>query len=371
MPAIAIIVVLFVMGGMGRGCGSIFGGSDGAGGFSSSDTSDGFFSVDNYNPYQAGSTYQIDDSLGAGNGNEKWTVLMYLCGSDLESASKRMGGGQATNNLVELTKTNLGQNVTYVIETGGARAWQNNVVSPRYLSRYTVEDGKLALRDQQPSASMAKESTFADFLQWGTTTYPADHYMVIVWDHGGGSITGVCQDDLYPYDSSGQADSLTLPEMRDAMQKAGVTFDVVGCDTCLMATVETAQILSPYAKYMVASEESEPGSGWDYVAWPNWLAAHPGTSGKDLGTVICQTYYNKCAAYRQSGMATLSVIDLSKVGKVSQAFEDASDNIALSTVDSLSLRRLKQGAGKAESFGESGFYSMNMVDLADFMSKTG
>ncbi len=371
VPAIAIIVMLFVMGGMGRGCGSIFGGSDGAGGFSSSDTSGGFFSVDNYNPYQAGSTYQIDDSLGAGNGNEKWTVLMYLCGSDLESASKRMGGGQATNSLVELTKTNLGQNVTYVIETGGARAWQNNVVSPRYLSRYTVEDGKLALRDQQPSASMAKESTFADFLQWGTTTYPADHYMVIIWDHGGGSITGVCQDDLYPYDSSGQADSLTLPEMRDAMQKAGVTFDVVGFDTCLMATVETAQILSPYAKYMVASEESEPGSGWDYVAWPNWLAAHPGTSGKDLGTVICQTYYNKCAAYRQSGMATLSVIDLSKVGKVSQAFEDASDNIALSTVDSLSLRRLKQGAGKAESFGESGFYSMNMVDLADFMSKTG
>ena len=330
----------------------------------------GFFDTSNYNPYQNASTYQIDSNLGAGDATETWTVLMYVCGSDLESTPARMGGGQATNNLVELTRANLGENVTFALQTGGARSWQNDVISPRYLSRFTVERGKLAVRDQLPSASMAKSSTFADFLKWGVTTYPADHYMVVVWDHGGGSISGVCQDELYPYDAKGGSDSLTLPEMRDAMQSAGVTFDVVGFDTCLMASVETAQILSPYAHYMIASEESEPGSGWDYTAWPNWLAAHPGTSSEDLGTIICQTYYNKCAAYRQSGMATLSVIDLSKIGKVSQAFENASDDIALATVDPRDLRKLRQGAGRAESFGESGAYSMNMVDLADLMSKT-
>ena len=324
-----------------------------------------------YDNSQSVSAYQIDNSLGQGNPNETWTVLMYLCGSDLESTPARQGGGQATNNLVELSKANLGQNVTYIVQTGGAKAWQNNVISPRYLSRYAIQNGKMALLDQQPSASMAAQSTFADFLKWGTTNYPADHYMVVIWDHGGGSITGVCQDDIYPYDSKGNADSLTLPEMRDAMKSVGAKFDVIGFDTCLMATVETAQILSPYGNYMVASEESEPGAGWDYTSWPNWLAAHPGTSGKDLGTVICQTYYNKCGTYRQQGMATLSVIDLAKVGTVSKAFENASDDIAFSTIDNSKLRRLQQGAKSAESFGETGFYRMNMVDLADLMSKTG
>ena len=239
-----------------------------------------------YDSSQYTSAYQIDPNLGQGNPNETWTVLMYLCGSDLESTPTQRGGGQATKNLVELTKANLGQNVKFVVEAGGAKAWQNNVINPRYLSRYTIEDGKMALQDTQPSASMAAESTFADFLKWGTSNFPADHYMLVIWDHGGGSITGVCQDDIYPYDSRGQADSLTLPEMRDAMKKSGAKFDVIGFDTCLMATVETAQILSPYAGYMVASEESEPGAGWDYESWPSWLAAHPGTPGEDLGTVI-------------------------------------------------------------------------------------
>ena len=316
------------------------------------------------------SAYQVDSSLGKGDGTDTWTVLMYLCGSDLESTSTRQGGGQATKNLVELTKANLGQNVRFVIETGGAKKWQNNVVSSRVLGRYTIDEGKMSLVDQQPSASMAEEATLADFLKWGVANYPADHYMVVIWDHGGGSITGVCQDELYPYTKRGVADSLTLSEMRDAFKKSGTTFEVVGFDTCLMATLETAQILSPYAKYMVASEESEPGSGWDYTQWPSWLAAHPGTSGADLGSVICTTYYDKCASYRQQNMATLSCIDLGKIGKVSEAFEEASDDIARASIDGVSLRRLQQGAKSAESFGETGFYKMNMVDLGDLMNKT-
>ena len=382
-----VLVAFLGVGGMGHGChsmnlsdggttfdtSSVFetgttgnaGGNGGLGGLAS------LFGTDTHGTAQtAPSSYQIDNSLGAGDVSKTWTVLMYLCGSDLESTSVRMGGGQATSNLVEITKANLGENVNFVVETGGARTWQNNAISPRYLGRYTIEGGKLALREQLPSASMAKADTFADFLKWGVSNFPADHYMVVVWDHGGGSLTGVCQDDLYPNDGRGNSDSLTLVEMNKALQQVGTTFDVIGFDTCLMATLETAQVLAPYAKYMIASEESEPGSGWDYTSWVNWLASHPGTDGADLGQVVCQTYYNKCARYRQSGMATLSVIDLSKVGKLGTAFENASDDIARATIDPTSLRRLQQGARSAESFGDSGFTTFNMVDLADLMGKT-
>ena len=315
-------------------------------------------------------SYQVGEGLGTGNAAETWTVLMYLCGSDLESTNTRLGGGQATNNLIELTKANLGANVNYVIETGGAKKWQNNVVDPRYLNRFVVDQGALALVDRQASASMADQATFADFLNWGVKTYPADHYMVVVWDHGGGTITGVCQDDLYPRDKKGQTDSLTVAEMRDALKSVGTKFDVIGFDTCLMATVETADALSPYADYLVASEESEPGSGWDYTTWPAWLGEHTGTSGADLGTVICQSYYNKCKAYGQSGMATLSVIDMAKMPALSKAFMNVSDDIARATVDPTSLRRLSKGARSTQSYGADGLYSMNMVDLGDLMNKT-
>ena len=360
LPIVIAFVALLLFGGMGGSCmssqGDIFGGSGGG------STSNGTASTNG--------TYTISQNLGTGNANDTWTVLMYVCGSDLESTSTRMGGGLATGNLVELTQAKLGNNVNYVIETGGAKRWQNDVVNPRYLERYVMENGYMTQKDRVPSASMAESSTLADFLKWGVSNYPAEHYMLVFWDHGGGSITGVCLDDLYPKTRDGASDSLTLTEIRDALKSCGTKFDVVGFDTCLMATLETAEMLEPYADYMIASEESEPGTGWDYTQWPTWLGSHPGTSGADLGTVVCETYYNKCASVRAANTATLSTIDLSKIPAVSKAFMNVSDDIALATVDSSSLRKLYQGAGKAESYGNDGMFSMNMVDLGDLMTKT-
>ena len=83
---------------------------------------------------------------------------------------------------------------------------------------------------------------------------------VILWDHGGGSISGVCFDEI-------SDDSLSLREidtgLLSTMKNAGMTdtFEFIGFDACLMSTVETANVLASYSDYMIASEESEPGSG--------------------------------------------------------------------------------------------------------------
>ncbi len=47
----------------------------------------------------------------------------------------------------------------------------------------------------------------AAFLEFCSTNYPADHTMVLFWNHGGGSVSGVAFDELFNYDS------LTLVEM--------------------------------------------------------------------------------------------------------------------------------------------------------------
>lgn len=191
---------------------------------------------------------------------ETWAVYWYLCGSDLESQY-----GCATEDLSEMLEVSLPENVTVVVETGGATEWQNETVDPSCLERYVYQDEELSFVDSVPSASMGEASTLADFLDFCSTNYPADHTAVIFWDHGSGSASGVSFDEIYDYDS------LTLDEIYNAfasvyeLSEENPPLDLVGFDACLMATVDTASMLSDVASYMVASEETEPGNGWYYT----------------------------------------------------------------------------------------------------------
>ena len=193
----------------------------------------------------------------SGDPNQTWAVYWYLCGSDLESEY-----GAATDDLNEMLEVTLPPNVTVVVETGGAWMWMNELVDENHLQRYVYKGDELELVDQQPQGNMGSSRTFTDFLRFCKDNYPADRTMVVLWDHGGGSVTGVSFDENYDYDS------LTLSEMRESFQNVyplseqNPPIDVIGFDTCLMATVDTAAVFRDVAEIMVASEEFEPGCGW-------------------------------------------------------------------------------------------------------------
>lgn len=63
-----------------------------------------------------------------------WAIYWYLCGSDLES-----NGGFATSDLMEMMEVALPENVRVIIQTGGAKTWQNNVVDADILQRYVYD----------------------------------------------------------------------------------------------------------------------------------------------------------------------------------------------------------------------------------------
>nr|MCR5031459.1 Clostripain family protein [Lachnospiraceae bacterium] len=181
-----------------------------------------------------------------------WTIFVYLCGTDLES-----GSAMATYDLEEMLSADSSDNVRYVIQTGGTEMWYNDQVDSRVIQRFVLQDGNMELVDEQTLEGLGLSSTLADFLTWGTAAYPSEHSGLVFWDHGGGSITGVCFDELADYDS------LSLMEIDQALysvsQTMGDKFDFIGFDACLMGTVETAAILATYADYMYGSEETEPG----------------------------------------------------------------------------------------------------------------
>lgn len=300
-------------------------------------------------------------TTGSGKAKAKWTVLVYMCGTDLESVN-----GAATDNLVELGDVKYSNDVNFIIQTGGTSAWKNKLIDPSCLQRYKSDDSGLTLLDEQKLASMGDPDTLSAYLSWGVKSYPADKYMVLFWNHGGGSVAGVEFDELF------DSDSLTLPELDDAFKEVGQKFEVVGFDTCLMSSLENASTLSPYAKYMVASEEYEPGGGWDYTAWTQFLMDTPKSGGAALGKVICDTYYNKCKENAEEAMTTMSVVDLKKIPALEKAFDAMSAEMTNITSDITTLQAYVKGAVRAENFGgntdEEGY--TNMVDLGDLTINT-
>lgn len=291
----------------------------------------------------------------------QWTIMLYLCGTDLES-----DGGYASINLEEICNAEIPDNVNFLIETGGTNYWYWNGIDTDVLERYKVEDGSLELVDRQPSASMGEVSTLVEFVSWGVLDYPAEHYALIFWDHGGGNVDGVCYDQLYGNDN------LNLPELAYAMRQMPVHLDLIGFDACLMASLECAKTLQDGGSYMVASEETEPGYGWDYTAILDSLAMDPSMDGEELGRIICDTFLEKCELYGISDTATLSVLDLSKVGAIDEAFDTYASSMAFATQDMQTFGNVAGEAERAESFGgntpEEGY--CNMVDLVDMVENT-
>ena len=299
-------------------------------------------------------TREINSPMGE---EGTWTVFVYMCGSDLESTI-----GAASKDIAEMLSASSSDKVKFVIETGGASQWVSDISSD-YIQRYEISGGKLNLVGQLPKANMGESSTLSDFLDWGISNYPAGNMGLILWDHGSGSINGVCNDENYDFDS------LYIKELDNALygvyDKMTEPFEFIGFDACLMATSETAAILSTHAKYMVASQETEPGTGWDYKAIGDYLASTPKADGAELGKEICDSFYNSCSPY-SAPSATLSVIDLSKMDTFLKGFDIFSKDIEQVTSDQAAYYNFYLNSWFDDRFGtyeaKRGIYT-NSIDL--------
>lgn len=247
------------------------------------------------------------------------TVLVYMLGSDLES-----GSSQATLNLQEALNATGHPQVRLLITTGGAEKVDPKglVSSWKTVKRFELVDGRLNELQDLGVQNMDESATLQEFLTWGCSTAPAERYMLMMWDHGGGYY-GFGSDENFPASPG----IMRMPSMVAALngfQKAsGITLDYIGFDACLMATVEVAHVLQPYARFLGASQELEPGSGWDWQANTQALSNQPGIAIPDFGRASAEAFVAK--QVRASGehpirkiagladYVTFSIIDLAKV----------------------------------------------------------
>jgi len=236
-----------------------------------------------------------------------YTIMIYMNGSDLESDF-----GLATDDLAELIDSGLrSQNANILILTGGTKEWQNNAIPSYECVLWEFTDGKINELKSMGDVSMGNPTTLRDFLTFSMGNYPAAKYGLIMWDHGGGSIVG------FGHDENWKDDALTLLDMKQAFEEAGLSrnkLEFIGFDACLMATVEMAIIAADFAHVMIASEDLEPGEGWDY-RFLSVLNESPRMSGIELGKVIVDSFMDYFGP-NSDEILTLSVVDLSKVQPV-------------------------------------------------------
>jgi hypothetical protein len=236
-----------------------------------------------------------------------YTIMIYMNGSDLESDF-----GAATDDLVEMLDSGLeARNANVIIITGGTKRWMNDAIPAGECVIWELINGHLYEVKSLGNVNMGNPATLRDFIRFGLDNFPAEKFGLILWDHGGGSIAGFGHDEKF---ANG---TLTLLDMDRAFRESGLDkhkLEFLGFDACLMATVEMAAIASRYAKVMIASEDLEPGDGWDYT-FLGVLNHHPRIDGFGLGKVIVDTFMDFFGE-NSDEILTLSVIDLSRVQPV-------------------------------------------------------
>ena len=292
----------------------------------------------------------------------KLTLMIYICGSNLES----MGGSASLDIQEMLDNRPDGDDVSVLLMTGGSNHWDNGFRADQITIH---EIGSRGIRTVWPSAgetgscrNMGDPKTLRFFLEYGAKQYPADDYALILWDHGGGPLTGICWDETQGMDQ------LSISEVTEALSSCiGITkLAWIGFDACLMGTVEVACALAPYARYMIASQETEPASGWSY-SFLKGLAEDG--NGAETGRRIIDAYFDTADA--DAGSLTLSCVDLSRMAALSQSldtfFAPLAENLSRETFPEFSAVRMNTA-----DFGDSGLRdyesSYDLVDLSSLVS---
>jgi hypothetical protein len=184
-------------------------------------------------------------------------------------------------------------------------------------------DGTTELVEELGDVDSSDPQTLADFVAQGIEDLPADHYALIISDHGG-QWNGIGQDE------SAGGGLLTLPDLVDGisagLEQADVDkLDLLGFDACLMAGYEVATTMAPLADRMVASQESEPGHGWDYHALD---AAAAGGTVDELGSAIIDGFESQSVEAGDVDSVTLSLLDLTKMDALDEALSGFGSAIA-------------------------------------------
>ena len=298
---------------------------------------------------------------------DTWLFYWYLVGSNLESE-----GGAASADLQELLNAKLSKDVKVYIQTGGAKEWANRQVKASKSQRFLVDSDGLHEIYSGRAVDMGATESFRDFIEFGKKNFRADHRVLIFWDHGSGPTGGVGYDEQHNFNFlSFNKINKALTDVYGGPKKV---FDIIGFDACLMSSVDSLFFTSLWGDYMVASQELEPGNGWEYTGFMSDLSRNTSMSPRKLGELIVDSYYRGCEEAGSEEAATLALTDARHSAAFLGSLQELGGSMIMDlteaeTQDELvsSLTRIDRKADSAERFGDSSD-SSEVIDVGQFIS---
>ena len=266
-------------------------------------------------------------SCGGGGGSSKpstpstpkpsiksWSVIVYMDGDNSLSA-------ETEDDLLEMEEAGSSNEINIVAQV-------DTKTDP--VKRYFIERDNAKLIQNLGELDMSDPKTLSDFVVWAIKNYPAEHYLLVLWNHGGGFkyksvlfTKDIFEDDHY--DNGSVTSIMSIPELSSALSSISSNLsrkiDIVGFDDCLMNMLEIAYQIKNTADFMVGSENTEPFSGWPYNYILFDLSSNPSMSAKELSQTIVKEYINSYIGY--TGI-TQSAIDLSKIDNIADRLNSLS-----------------------------------------------
>ena len=246
-----------------------------------------------------------------------WTFLLFsMADCNLEEPMME--------DLRQMAEVGSNENVNLVVLCDRAEGNSNepllnirNFTSAKYLM---AQKGSFREIRDLGELNMGDPANLSNFITWGVTNYPARKYALVFSDHGGAW-------PAFGGDESTETDNfLDMKKLKQALSRglkqAGLPkFDLIGFDACLMQTLETAAVFRPFADYFIASEETEPGHGWDYRSL-QVLRDNPDTTPVQLGKAIIDGFEGEAKANESDNEITLSMLDLSQLPRIENVLKN-------------------------------------------------
>lgn len=300
----------------------------------------------------------------------KWVIAVYMV---------------ADNNLdpyaiydIDLMEAGVTSNATVVVFIDRAEKPVDEGVSEEILKSseatpfWSGARVLLLVHDREPGLKLGDEvvqdlgevnsgspETLARFLEFVKARFAGEHYMLVLWDHGGGpGLFGVDED------TGGERDYLTPREIREALVASGFKPDIIYVDACSIGMVELAYDLSDTAQYLVASESLVPSSALDYSS------ALPALSRLDdpfeAAKTLAEIYFEGLAHTAFSDIAQVSVVNLTgfRDSELIRSLKKLSEEIASDPSPAALVRRYLRGFTSPLVAGGV----TETVDIAEFAS---
>lgn len=201
--------------------------------------------------------------------------------------------------------------------------------------------------------NMGNSDALTAFIDWSVSHNPADHYTLILWDHGLG-YEGIGIDE------GNQNDVLTLAEIEQGISNSTLgQVDQIIFDACSMAMIEVATALSSVTEIIVASQDIVPSVGINYSELADQIIEFNGIGNSEaLGHLVLQSYSEY---FSQLSSMALSMLDTAETADFITAANTFSKTV-LAAPNSDWLK-IQQARNNSEYY-----YDNKSIDLDSFLT---